>query len=109
VWVDHIQPVKSGLASTTVRVAFNVRLYSNMLQEPQDDIDSKLTDALSALIEAYSGDFQFDDTVQCIDLLGKEGISLSARAGYVEQDKKMFRIYNITLPVLVNDAWDQKP
>lgn len=107
VWVDSIEPVRSGLDATTVRIVFNLRLFTPMLQEPQDSIDSNLTNALSALFDEYSGDFTFDGTVQCIDLLGKEGISLTAKAGYVEQDKKIFRVYTITLPVIVNDAWTQ--
>lgn len=107
VWVDDITPVKSGLSMTTVRILFTVRLFTSMLQEPQDSIDSHLTDALSALFDEYSGDFTFDGTVQCIDLLGKEGVALAAKAGYVEQDKKIYRVYTITLPVIVNDAWTQ--
>jgi hypothetical protein len=109
VWVDDITPVKSGLASTTVRITFNVRLYASMLQEPQDDIDPNLTNALSALFDEYSGDFTFDGNVQCIDLLGKEGIPLSAKAGYLNQDSKLFRVYTVTLPVIVNDVWTQAP
>lgn len=109
VWVDDIQPVRSGLDMTTVRIVFNLRLYSNMIQEPQDSIDANLTDALSALFDEYSGDFTFDGTVQCIDLLGKEGVSLSAKAGYLKQDSTLYRVYTIVLPVIVNDAWTQSP
>lgn len=107
IWVDSIEPVGSGLASTTVRIVFNIRIYSSMVQEPQDEIDINLTDALSALFDEYSGDFTFGGAVQCIDLLGKEGISLSAKAGYLNQDNKLYRVYTITLPVIVNDAWTQ--
>ena len=109
VWVDSVEPVSSGLASTTSRIVFNLRLYAPMLQEPQDAIDPNLTNALSALFDEYSGDFTFDGNVQCIDLLGKEGVSLSAKAGYLNQDSKIFRVYTITLPVIVNDVWTQAP
>lgn len=108
VWVDKIVPVKSsGLAATSVSVQMKVRLFSNMVVAPQDSIDPNLTNALNAVMSAYSGDFTFDGTVRYIDLLGDEGNPLSADAGYVEQDKKMFRIFDITLPVIVNDVWTQ--
>lgn len=107
IWVSDLLPVKSGLAVTTVRIVFNVRLFFNMTTGEGDDIDPALTNALSALFDEYSGDFTFDGTVQCIDLLGKEGVPLAAKAGYLEQDNIKFRVYDITLPVIVNDAWTQ--
>lgn len=109
IWADQVQPAGavSGLAATTARVAFNVRLYSNMLQEPQDAIDPNLTDALDTLFAAYSGDFTLDGTAMAVDLLGMAGQPLQAQAGYLNQDNKLFRVYTITLPLLVAGAWDQ--
>jgi hypothetical protein len=59
-----------------------------MAQEPQDAIDPNLTDALSALIAAYSGDFDLGGPVRDVDLLGAISPGLSARAGYINQDSK---------------------
>jgi hypothetical protein len=42
-----------------------------------------------------------------VDLLGAHGIPLSARAGYDEQDSKMFRVMDINLPLVINDVWQQ--
>lgn len=108
VWVDRVTPVKtSGLASTAIKVVFNVRLFSNMIAEPQDSIDANLTDALNALLSAYSGDFTFDGTVMEVDLLGAYGDALQAKAGYLEQDKKIFRVFTITVPVILDNVWSQ--
>lgn len=111
VWVETIGPAagQSGLASTTALVVLNVRLYTSMTQEPQDSIDTNLTDALSALIAAYSGDFELGGTVREIDLLGAISPGLSARAGYLNQSSTVYRVYTITLPLVVNDVWDQTP
>jgi len=108
-WVDHIRPAGSGLKSTSALIVLNVRLYSSMIQEPQDAIDPELTDALSDLITAYSGDFTLGGLLRNVDLLGMSGIPLSARAAYMEQDHKVFRIYDITVPCIVNDAFEQAP
>lgn len=107
IWVDHIGPARSGLASTSVRLVFNVRLYTDMLQEPQDAIDPAVLTACAGLLEDYSGDFTLGGKVESVDLLGKGGVPLQAQAGYISQDGKLMRVMTITLPVISNDAWTQ--
>lgn len=111
IWCDRIEPVgaASGLASSTALVHFVCRLYTNMLREPQDDIDPLMMRAVSTLIRAWHDDYDFslDPLVRNIDLLGQHSQGLFAQAGYVEMDNTMFRAYDITIPVLVNDMWPQ--
>ncbi len=112
VWVDSIAPARgqSGLNITSALVVMNVRLYSSMIAEPQDMIDPNLMDAADALIAAYTGDFTLGGLARNIDLLGTASgnrAPLGAQAGYLEQDKKIFRIFTLTVPLIVNDAWEQ--
>jgi hypothetical protein len=111
VWVQSMQPVGmlSGMSSTSGLLVFLVRIYSNMLQEPQDHIDPNMLRAASALMRRYHDDFDFDlhPLVRNVDLLGMSGTSLGCVAGYLEVDRKMYRIYDITVPVIVNDMWTQ--
>lgn len=111
VWVDTVGPVAagSGLQSTTGLVTVNVRLYLNMISEPQDAIDPVMVGAVDTLLAAYSGDFELGGQVRNIDLLGAYGPGLSARAGYLPWDGKTYRVYTITLPMIVNDMWTQAP
>lgn len=110
VWVDRIEPARSsGLAVTSARMVFNVRLYQNFRSQPEDAIDPALVAALDALMTAYSSDFTLGSNVRCVDLLGMAGVPLSAEAGYLEQDRTIFRVVTITLPLIVNDAWEQVP
>jgi len=108
VWSDTLRPVpSSGLASLSALLILNVRMYTSMLQEPQDAIDPNMLNALSALFAAYAGDFTLGGLAREVDLLGAEGVSLQAKAGYLNQDNKLYRVITITLPVVVNDAWDE--
>lgn len=110
VWVQRLQPVRSsGLASTSVRVELRERLYTSMIQDPQDGIDPNLLDATDALMAAYSADFTLGSLVRSVDLLGAHGDPLSAQAGYLNQDGQLLRVMDITLPLLVNDLWEQVP
>lgn len=107
VWVDNVRMATSGLDVVSATVVFKVRVGSNMIAEPQDGIDPQIMNAVDALMTNYIGDFTFDGTVRSIDVFGSEGEGLSVDAGYVEQDKKMFRIMDITLPVTINDLWTE--
>lgn len=109
VWADSINPVAaaSGLAATSARVVFMVRIYSSAIQQPLDAIDPAILAAAGALMDAYSGDFDLGGTVRNVDLLGGMGIALAAQAGYVNQDGKLMRVMTITLPVIVNDVFTQ--
>jgi|SRR5882762_12793 len=109
VWIQAIAPVTtSGLATTSGRIEFSTRIYTNMLTEPQDAIDPNMVAAVDALLGAYSGDFDLGVTgVRDVDLLGQHGVPLSALAGYLNQDGKLYRVMTVTLPIIINDLWAQ--
>jgi hypothetical protein len=72
-------------------------------------IDPAVTSATVDLIGRMSADFDFGEiaSVRNVDLLGQTGHSLSAQAGYVEIDRRMYRIMTITIPIIVNDMFAQ--
>lgn len=109
VWVDRIAPVPtdSPLNATTALLVAMIRLYSPMLQEPQDAIDPALVAATDTIIGDLSADYTLDGTIRNVDLLGQSGTSLGAQAGYVSIQQTMYRVIDITVPCLVSDAWSQ--
>jgi hypothetical protein len=111
VWCQSIVPIPaaSGLNRTSGRLLFNLRIYSNMLKEPQDAIDPEVIKALDALFTAYSNDFTLDGQIKSIDLLGMYGIPLTAQAGYQKIGETMYRVVTVQLPLIVNDLWEQAP
>jgi hypothetical protein len=110
VWSQSIGGSRSsGLRSTSAIVNFFVRIYTSMTYEPQDMIDPNIMNAVDELFAAYSGDFTLDGMVRQVDLLGAHSGGLVANAGYVEIDKKLYRCYTITVPVIKNDVWEQNP
>lgn len=112
IWVDRIEPARSrsGLTSTDARVVFNVRVYTNMLQQPQDAIDPNVMEAVDILFEAYTGDFQLGDDSRFIDVLGMtQGHALDSQSGYINIDNMTYRVMTISVPVIVTGAWPQVP
>lgn len=110
-WVQGIDPLPaaSGLANTSARVVFILRIYQNMFKENEDEIDPEMMRAASNLMRRFHDDFDFDlpDIVRNVDLLGAFGVALAARAGYLNQDNTEYRIMDITVPVIINDVWPQ--
>lgn len=111
IWAQTIEPVAaaSGLSSTSGYVVLNARVYGNMLQKPEDEIDPKLMKAATALLGAYSANFTLGGTVRNIDLLGEYGQTLKAVAGYLDIGGTKYRIMTVTVPCIVNDMWSQSP
>lgn len=108
VWVDKLGTVQSsGLGSASGRLVLNVRIYTSMLTEPLDAIDPNLTAAVDTLMRAYNADFTLGGLVRQVDVYGADGEPLAAQAGYIDQDGGTYRVFTISLPVTVNDLWDQ--
>lgn len=108
-WLQTIGPAPSvsGLASGTGLIVFNLRITTSMLAEPQDDIDPELAESVHTLLCALAGDYTLGGLVRNIDLRGQLGPGLSGAAGYLNQDGKLFRVFTLTVPVIVNDLWDE--
>lgn len=110
IWWNGTEAVdSSGLASTTARVEFNVRLQIPMLRQPVDRIDPDIMNAQDILMGAYVGDFTLGGLVRQVDVRGIHGEKLRAIPGYITQDQKVFRVADIQLPLIVNDAWTEAP
>lgn len=108
VWLERIVPVRSsGLASTSVLVVLTLRQYQSLRTEPIDAIDPNMTKAASALMGAYTGDFTLGGNIRKVDLFGANGTPLEGNAGYLELDGLSIRVFDITIPLVVNDVFDQ--
>jgi hypothetical protein len=108
-WVDRIDPVgaASGLDSTSIRVLFMMRIYTNMLQEPQDAIDPNVIRATFALMQELTSDLGLGAQVRNVDVMGTFSDGLNARAGYVKVGDSTYRVMTISIPVVSNDSFDQ--
>lgn len=112
VWCQKIGPNKarSGLDVTSAYIVFTMRIFSSMTQEPQDAIDPNIMAAVDYMIGAYTSDFSLDsfqdDNLE-VDLLNAYGSALEASAGYVNVGGSLQRVMDITIPMTINDAWNQ--
>lgn len=111
-WLQTMAPAvgQSSISSTSLRVAWYLRIYQNFLSQPEDAIDPIVMRAMAAIMEALSADFDLDlDGVRAIDLLGITGPPMGAEAGYVPmgQPPKIYRCMTLTIPIIVDDVFAQ--
>lgn len=109
VWFQELGPTgsNSSLNATDALVIFMARFYLPMLSEPQDSIDPRSVAAVEDLLGRLDGDFTLGGVCDYVDLLGMTGQSLRCTAGYVEIDRVLQRVIDVTIPVVVNDVWTQ--
>lgn len=109
VWAQTLDPIGegSGLSASSARLELQVRTYTNMLAEPQDAIDPRVLDAVNALMAAFHAGFTLGGEVWFVDLLGAYGDKMRARAGYLNLGGAMFRVMDLWVPIIVDDAWPQ--
>lgn len=107
-WIENIKPIPehSGLPVTSARVEMFGRVYSSMMAEPQDKIDTNLAVATSYLLAQLTGHFTI--TGAYLDLLGSYGDGLGSDFGYVLLGKTVFRVSDITIPFVCGDVFDQE-
>lgn len=109
VWAQLLAPVGegSGLSVSSARLELTVRVYTNMLAEPQDDIDPRVLDAVDTLVAAYHADFDLGGEARFVDVFGAYGPGLEARAGYLNQSGVLYRVVDVRLPIIIDDCWPQ--
>jgi len=112
-WLNGITPIRaSGLNTVSARVEWLFRMYTGGEQEPQDEIDVKVLTATDRFLSSLCGDFDLDDhltdgLVRMIDIFGAYGQGLNAAAGWARWSDGMSRVVTITIPVIVNDVWQE--
>lgn len=111
VWLQRIDPSRrsSGLHVTAGRVELAVRLYAQLTTDTLDRVDLDLAAAADRLFRAYIGDFTLGGVVMNVDVLGAAGQGLTGAAGYQTIEGETFRVFSISLPIILSDLWEQAP
>lgn len=107
-YIEDIRAIRtSGLASTSVRMEVEMQIYSSTYQTPYEDIDVNLALAVDAMFTALIGDFDLGSEARNIDIFGAWGQPLRVRSGLMNLDGKEFRVFQILMPIVVDDVWTQ--
>ncbi len=110
IWTAEIAPVgSSGLSAVSALIEMTARIQTEALQQPADQVDPDVMRTVGALMAAFGGGFTLGDTVREVDLLGQHSSGLRARPGYVTQNGTVYRVFDVSVPVIVNDLYGEVP
>jgi hypothetical protein len=110
-WYEEIAPLAaaSGLSSVTGLITITLRPQMPFLAQPADQTDPLIMRAVAALITQFAGGFTMTGVVRNVDLLGNHSQGLRAKTGYVNQDGTVYRVTDVSLPLVVNDLFQEAP
>lgn len=107
-YIEDIRAIRtSGLDNTSVRVEIEMQVYSSTYQAPYEDIDVNLALAIDAMFTSLIGDFDVGGEARNVDIFGAWGQPLRVRSGLMNLDGKEFRVFQILIPVVIDDCWAQ--
>jgi len=87
------------LNRTIERREVSIRVYINAMREPVEEIEFDLDTIVGDIMEDLCGDFSLGGTVRNID-----ATAVVTRFGYQTISGMMYRLADITLPLIVDDS-----
>jgi hypothetical protein len=113
-FLSDIGPAKglSGLVATAARLVFTLRIIlptSGDDPAQLDSIDPSIATATAIVIGAVSAAFTLGGEVFEADLLGRYGAALAGKAGWARIGEQMIRVMDITIPLILDNVWQQAP
>ncbi len=100
-------PQRSGLASTSILVTLQARIYMPLQGDP-DQLDTELWRRTDLIYAAMHSGLTFTDDEHEIDILGAYGDGVTADAGFLPMpDNTPVRVSDVNVPIVVDDAYAQ--
>ena len=81
-----------------------LRLYRDWLSEPASSRDLPLEEAKGVILANLKGDLDLEGAAMSLDIAGMHSGGYSADWGRVEIGSTIFRVIDMTLPVIVDDS-----
>jgi|TARA_R110002020_G_scaffold54717_3_gene152403 hypothetical protein len=89
---------------TTVEVhEVTIRIYRNMMDEPEEDNEIRTSQAVTGITSDLLSDYDLSSSVRNISI-GEYGRTLSANWGYMDVGGTMYRSVDISVPFIVDGS-----
>jgi hypothetical protein len=104
VYMRHVAVAELNLRATHELHTVQVRIYRDMLAEPTEQAETQMAKVVSQVMSDLLGDLDLGATIRNIDAGGQYGAKLEATWGYVEVGGMLYRVVDITLPLIIDDS-----
>lgn len=86
----------------------NARYYLNALKDAAT-VETAMARVMSKYLNRLLSDADLGTTIKSIDVAGMAGTPIAVKWGHVQLDQTMFRVCDITIPLLVDDSAKASP
>lgn len=109
VWPGRITspPGSSGLSKVSIVLPVMIRIFGPARAIQVDEIEDEMLDVIDKLADAYVGKFTLDGLVRAIDIHGRFGQPMTIEPGYLDIQDGTCRVETMTLPLIINNAWEE--
>jgi hypothetical protein len=95
--------VGSSLETTIEVHEVTIRIYRNMMGEPEEDNEIRTSQAVTGVTSDLLADYDLGSTVRNISI-GEYGRTMAATWGYLDVSGTMYRSVDLTVPFIVDGS-----
>ena len=103
-WMVSTVPVALTLTTTVEVHVVNARVHMKALDEETERTELEMARIVSDISADILGDFDLGATVRNVDAAGQYGTAFGSQWGYADISHTLFRICDITIPLIVDDS-----
>jgi hypothetical protein len=103
IWINSTRVFQVTLSSIREVQSVMVRLFRYHFTSPEEN-EIILADTSARLVEDFCGDFDLGGTVGYVDVGGAHSDGIGSEWGHVELGNIIYRVADITVPIVINDS-----
>jgi len=103
VFVSDASVVGVTLQTTIEIHELTIRLYRNMMEEPEEDNELRISQSVTGIVSDLLGDYDLGASVRNL-AVGEYGRTISATYGYLDVGGTMYRSVDISVPLIVDGS-----
>lgn len=104
-FLASIGPGEITLSQASAVYTFTVRIFLNALGQSPEALELAIAAGVDTIMDKLAEDFTLGDSIRAPDFGGIFGTQVGGETGYIEVNGNMFRVFDLTVPLIVNDAW----
>jgi len=105
IWMASTSVVALALNGGTIEVhVVNARVYGPAFGDDPEDVEITMAQAIQKIVSDLVGDADLGSEIRNVDVAGIHGTSMGADWGHADISGTMYRVADLTIPLIVDDS-----
>lgn len=102
IFASGVRVAETTLNSIIELHTITIRIYKDMLVHPPEELEKGLSIVTSHLMKELGSDLDLGGNIRSVDVAGIYGSVLEAQWGSIQIQNKMYKVVDITVPLIVD-------